>query len=261
MAVEDDAQLAALGYTAELPRNLSTLSLLGLAFVILNSWSVLASSLPLSLTLGLSSSVVWGLVIVGLGNVCLATSLAEFLSAYPTAGGQYHYVAAISPKRLSSPLSWVAGWLTTFGWITVTASAALMGSQLFLGLVYSRDTGHSPSRLMQYFLYVIFTLIGLASNYWMSSKLPTLNKAAWYWSILGFIAVPSIGYLFSVQPLADASFVFGYFDNRTSWPGKSKFYVGNAGLSNLDLADAIAWPLGFLQAAVALNGFDAVAHM
>jgi choline transport protein len=248
MAVEDDAQLAALGYTAELPRNLSTLSLLGLAFVILNSWSVLASSLPLSLTLGLSSSVVWGLLIVGLGNICLAASLAEFLSAYPTAG-------------LSSPLSWVAGWLTTFGWITVTASAALMGSQLFLGLLYSRDPGHSPSRLIQYFLYIIFTLIGLANNYWMSSKLPTLNKAAWYWSILGFVAVPTIGYLFSVQPLADASFVFGYFDNRTGWPGKSETAVGDPRLSNPDLSDAIAWPLGFLQAAVALNGFDAVAHM
>jgi len=86
---DDDAQLAALGHKGELQRNFSLLSMLGLAFAILNSWTALSSSLGLALGSGGSTSVIWGLVTAGICNLALAASLAEFLSAYPTAGGQY----------------------------------------------------------------------------------------------------------------------------------------------------------------------------
>jgi amino acid transporter len=33
--------------------------------------------------------VLWGLITAGICNLALAASLAEMLSAYPTAGGQY----------------------------------------------------------------------------------------------------------------------------------------------------------------------------
>lgn len=85
----DDAQLAALGHKGELNRNFSPLAMLGLAFAILNSWTALAASLSLALPSGGSSSVIWGLITAGVCNLSLAASLAEFLSAYPTAGGQY----------------------------------------------------------------------------------------------------------------------------------------------------------------------------
>ena len=58
--------------------------MLGLAFAILNSWTVLAASLSLALPAGGPSSVIWGLVTAGVCNLCLAASLAEMLSAYPT---------------------------------------------------------------------------------------------------------------------------------------------------------------------------------
>ena len=64
-----------------------------MSFAILNSWTALSASLSLALPSGGSTSVIWGLVTAGICNLCLAASLAEFLSAYPTAGGQYHWVA------------------------------------------------------------------------------------------------------------------------------------------------------------------------
>ncbi len=84
----DDAHLAALGVKQELRRNFSPLSMLGLAFAILNSWTALSASLSLALPSGGPTSVIWGLITAGVCNLCLAASLAEFLSAYPTAGGQ-----------------------------------------------------------------------------------------------------------------------------------------------------------------------------
>lgn len=79
---DDAAALAAMGHKQELQRNFSMLSMLGLAFAILNSWTALSASLSLALPSGGPTAVIWGLVTAGICNLCLAASLAEFLSAY-----------------------------------------------------------------------------------------------------------------------------------------------------------------------------------
>jgi len=99
--VDDAAALAALGHRQELQRNFSMLSMLGLAFAILNTWTALSASLTLALPSGGPSAVVWGLIVAGVFNLTLGASMAEFLSAYPTAGGQYHWAALISPPGWS----------------------------------------------------------------------------------------------------------------------------------------------------------------
>lgn len=96
--VEDADTLAALGHKQELKRNFSMISMLGLAFAILNTWTALSASLNLALPSGGPSAIIWGLITAGIFNLCLAASMAEFLSAYPTAGGQYHWAAIISWK-------------------------------------------------------------------------------------------------------------------------------------------------------------------
>lgn len=116
----DDATLAKLGHKAELDRNFSPLAMLGLAFAILNSWTALSASLSLALPSGGPVAVIWGLITAGICNLCLAASLAEFLSAYPTAGGQYHWVAVISWEKWVPLLSWICGWINVFGWIALT---------------------------------------------------------------------------------------------------------------------------------------------
>ena len=78
---EDAEALAHLGHKQELQRNFSMVSMLGLAFAILNSWTALSASLSLALPSGGPTSVIWGLVTAGICNLALAASLAEFLSA------------------------------------------------------------------------------------------------------------------------------------------------------------------------------------
>lgn len=100
----DDVLQAQLGHAPELKRNFSSLSMLGLAFAILNSWTALSASLSLALPSGGPTSVIWGLVTAGVCNLCLAASLAEFLSAWPTAGGQYrkcNFTFLIANEKIS----------------------------------------------------------------------------------------------------------------------------------------------------------------
>jgi amino acid permease (GABA permease) len=239
----DAQQLAALGHKAELKRNFSFLSMLGLAFAILNSWTALSASLSLALPSGGSTSVIWGLVTAGVCNLCLAASLAEFLSAYPTAGGQYHWVAVISWKRWVPLLSWITGWINTSGWIALVASGGLLGSQLIQGAISLYHPDYSPQRWHQFLIYIAYNVIAFCINAFMNGLLPYVNKTAITWSILGFVVI-SITVLSCAAPnYASAKFVFAEFINETGWP------------------DGIAWLLGLLQGGLGLTGFDAVAHM
>ena len=76
-----------------------------------------------------------GLITAGVCNLALAASMAEFLSAYPTAGGQYHWVAVISWPEWVPLLSWITGWINVSGWIALTASGGLLGSQFVVGVI------------------------------------------------------------------------------------------------------------------------------
>ena len=76
-----------------------------------------------------------GLITAGICNLALAASMAEFLSAYPTAGGQYHWVAVISWPKWVPLLSWITGWINVSGWIALTASGGLLGSQFVVGVI------------------------------------------------------------------------------------------------------------------------------
>ncbi|CZR69002.1 related to HNM1-Choline permease [Phialocephala subalpina] len=239
----DAAQLAALGHKSELNRNFSPLAMLGLAFAILNSWTALAASLSLALPSGGPTSVLWGLITAGVCNLCLAVSLAEFLSAYPTAGGQYHWVAVISWKRWVPLLSWITGWINTSGWIALVASGGLLGSQLIVGIISLVNANYTPQRWHQFLIYIGYNLVAFLINAFMTGALPLVTRGAFIWSILGFVVI-SITVLSCSSPnYSSAEFVFTEFLNETGWP------------------DGIAWLLGLLQAGLGLTGFDAVAHM
>lgn len=60
-------------------------------------------------------SVIYGFILVFILQSFVGASLAEFVSAYPTEGGMYHWIAAIAPKKYNSLLSFATGWCTVFG--------------------------------------------------------------------------------------------------------------------------------------------------
>ncbi|KAI8932971.1 hypothetical protein NX059_010439 [Plenodomus lindquistii] len=241
--LDDEAQLQALGHKGELERNFSLLSMLGLAFAILNSWTALSTSLGLALNSGGSTSVIWGLVTAGICNLCLAASMAEFLSAYPTAGGQYHWVAVITPKRWVPLASWITGWINVSGWIALTTSGGLLASQLISGLIslYHPDFVLKPYQI--WLIYTLWTIIAFVVNAFLNRLLPYVNRGAFIWSIGGFVVICITVLACSSPNYASAEFVFTEFINETGWP------------------DGIAWLLGLLQGGFGLTGYDAVAHM
>lgn len=241
--LDDSAALAQLGHKQELQRNFSMVSMLGLAFAILNTWTALSASINLALISGGPSAAIWGLIVAGICNLCLSASLAEFLSAYPTAGGQYHWAALVSWPRYARGLSYITGWINAAGWVALAATGPLLGSTFVMNIIAFMNPDYEAEAWHQFLIYLGFTSIALMVNSFATRLLPLFNQAAFLWSMAGFIII-SITVLACAAPnYQSGAFVYGKFVNEVQWP------------------DGLAWLLGLLQGAFGLTGFDATAHM
>jgi len=83
-----ETETADLGYKPELLRNRSTLQVAFMSFVLASIPYGLATTLIFPLVGGGPVNIIWGWVAVSLITVCVAASLGEITSVYPTAGGK-----------------------------------------------------------------------------------------------------------------------------------------------------------------------------
>ena len=79
------------------------------------------------------AGVIYGYLVVWFGTVSVFTVLSELVSIAPTSGGQYHWVAMLSPPRLSRLLSYISGWLTLCGWLASLGSGCFLTGGLIQG--------------------------------------------------------------------------------------------------------------------------------
>ncbi|KFY50299.1 hypothetical protein V496_09408 [Pseudogymnoascus sp. VKM F-4515 (FW-2607)] len=225
-----------------LQQRFSTLSTVAMAFAILNTWIALAGSIGLILPSGSSVVFLYGFIFCVLCCFCVAASLGELSSIWPTAGGQYHFVFALCTDKWKKPTSFLVGWTSIAGWLVVVTVQGYFAA-LFIcaaAVVASNETFEiTPARTYGIFLAILtFTT---AVNIWGNKILGKWNDAALYWSILGVVVISVV--LLSTSEKTDAEFVFTNFQNQTGWP------------------DGMSWMLGLLQSALSLIAFDVVLHM
>ncbi|WVR08379.1 hypothetical protein IAU60_005434 [Kwoniella sp. DSM 27419] len=105
--------------------------------------TIVLSSVPYGLsttffyTLGNGGAMVaiWDWIIMSCIYVCVAVSLGEIASQYPVSGGVYYWSYMLSPTRLRPMVSWIVGWLSVVGNITVTLAVNFATAQLILSSV------------------------------------------------------------------------------------------------------------------------------
>ncbi|KAF8545062.1 amino acid permease-domain-containing protein [Trichophaea hybrida] len=228
----DSQQVKNVGYEQELVRNHSRWSLLELAFIILNTWVALAASLNLALPSGGPSVVLWGLVVSGFCSGCLAASMAEFASAYPIAAGQYYWVAIVSSSEWAPILSWVCGWVNVVGWVFRVGAVGSLAAIIIMGMASTMNPTYIMEDWHIFLVYIALSLVVFSINAFANRLLPSINRAALLWSLIGFVVI-AITALVSAAP---------------------KFQTGN-------LPTGLAWVIGLLQGTLCLIGYDAPAHL
>jgi amino acid transporter len=108
------------------------------------------------------ANVIWGWVAICAIILCVAVSLAEITSVFPTAGGVYYQTFVSSPTWCRRILSWVCGWSYTAGQIMITLSVNFSTTQFFVASlnVFEKMPGVGITDYFEaYHVFLIFLAI------------------------------------------------------------------------------------------------------
>jgi choline transport protein len=106
---KDAAILAALGKKQMLRRNFGFISTVGFLSSMMATWETEGFLIQGGLLNGGPVALVYGFILCFFGSLATSASIAELASIFPTASGQYHFVALLSPRPYRKFLSWITG--------------------------------------------------------------------------------------------------------------------------------------------------------
>jgi amino acid permease (GABA permease) len=223
---EADAKLAVMGYKAELPRSLSFFSVLGLSFAIMGVPVGESTTLSIGLINGGPVTIFYGWILLTIISICIAASLAEICSVYPTSGGVYYWSAMLENKKWSPITSWIAGWLDLVGNWTLTTSIYFGGAQLVLSAVGLWNETYVPAAWHVVLVYCSLLLIALLINIFGAKYLDLINSICIYWTVASVLII-LVTVLIMAKGKRSARYVFTEYDTiRAGWPVGWAFFVG-----------------------------------
>ncbi|KAJ5762825.1 hypothetical protein N7533_001506 [Penicillium manginii] len=210
----DDAQLIAMGKKPELQRVYNTWTLCAYQVMISASWSCLIVLYSTIFDVGGPFGLVWATLIVSIGQTLLMTSLAEYCSIWPTAGGQQYYTQALATGRSRPFLSYLVGWAIMVGEISTGSSCALNSAQIIASFV---QIAHPNIEWKSWMTWLLYTglLIGPVITNLNQRWLPGVNLFGAIWVVGGGVAWAIV--FIVMAPKHDAKVIFTEFLNNTGY--------------------------------------------
>ena len=236
----DEATLHRMGYAQELARRMSGFSNYAISLSII---CILAGGIT-SFHVGFCSV---GGAAIGIGwpvscllSLVVAATMAQVASAFPTAGGLYHWASILGGRGWG----WVTGWLNLIGLITVVA-AVNAGAWDFIEGAFAVKANAAVKIIgvgLMTFSQAVLNHKGIR----LTTRLTDFSG----WLILVVAVVLTVGMLCYAGRFDFARLVT--FTN----------YSGDAGANVVPRVENIGWlfALGLLLPAYTITGFDASAH-
>ncbi|EXJ94240.1 hypothetical protein A1O1_02633 [Capronia coronata CBS 617.96] len=224
-SIDDVRILDQLGYKPELDRNRSMLTLLfqslAIAAIPYGEGAPLISAIygggPLSIFVG------W--IIVLILDECVALSLGELASKYPTSAGPYYWSFQVATKG-KTVLSFITGWTWLIGNWTITLSVNFGFASLIAGTVamYHPDWVAKDWQLL--LIFYAICLITLVICTFGNRFLPMVDTICAAWTALSIIVI-----LIALSVKADAGrhsagYALGHYDKSFSGWGGFTFFIG-----------------------------------
>ncbi|KAI9842349.1 MAG: hypothetical protein M1838_003165 [Thelocarpon superellum] len=226
------------------PKVLSAFVILCAGFNICNTWTGLASTLALGISQGGPLNVVYGLVVMFFLLGASALSLAEMAARYPTAGGQYHWTAILSPQRASRYLSYACGSTNFFSWIAVCASVTLIPPQQVVGVIAYYHPEYTIQRWHVFLMYQGLNIFVVAYNTLLLRRAPWTHDIGFVLSLTSFFVI-TVACLAIAYPKQSNSYVWTNFVNDSGWSSDGLVFLTglinpNFGLAGIDGAVHLA---------------------
>jgi amino acid transporter len=176
---DDDAQLAALGYSGEFHRSMGLWANMALGFTYLSPLVGVYSLFAYSLSIGGPPSI-WWIVIVGIGQLLVALVFGEVVSQYPLAGGIYPWTRRLWNRRYAWLVSWIYIWAVI---VTITAVAQFGGG--FVAALF--DLEATPGVVLA--TAVALLVVAFAVNYSGTRTLARIAQIGLLAELIGVIAL------------------------------------------------------------------------
>jgi amino acid transporter len=240
---EDTKQLHAMGYAQELARSMGGFSNFAISFSIICILSGGINSLAQATSGAGGASIGIGWPLGCLVSGVFAIAMAQIASAYPTAGGLYHW-GSILGNRFTG---WLTAWFNLLGLVTVLGAINVGTYYFFLGAFGARFGITDSMQTLVLFLSLITGLMALINHFGigLTAKLTDFS---------GYL-IFATALVLTVACLAYApSYEFGRLFTFSNYSGE---------------AGANVWPpvsggwvfaLGLLLPIYTITGYDASAH-
>ncbi|CAH0023191.1 unnamed protein product [Clonostachys rhizophaga] len=238
----DEERLAQMGHKQELERTFSLVPLTALCLCLMATWEALSTVIAAALASGGPPCLFYNYVLSFICTVCVAASLGELASIYPTSGGQYHWTAALAPPSTKSFAAFATGWISVGGQTILTASAAFAAGLQFQACITLNHDDYVPERWQGMLFYWAVLVYALVMNIWGFKLLPHVNIVSGVIHISGFLAI--LVTLGVMSEKNTAAFVFTEFQNNSGWT-----------------SDGISWLVGLQSAVYPFLGYDAASHV
>ncbi|KAF2491701.1 amino acid transporter [Lophium mytilinum] len=226
----------------------SVWSLLAVAFTCGNAPITLLASLAAGISNGGAPLFIYGTIVVAAASACVACSLAELSSAFPHAGGQFHWMTRLTPERYRRPLSYLVAFLSWAGAVVTCASAMLTVPLMVIGMISMNYPDIVIDRWMVFVGYQCTNIFCAIFNC-VERVLPKIALANLVVAVAATITI-FISVLVASPTKQSAEFVFVAYENSSGWSDGIAFLTGllaaNWGFSCIDsithLADEVPEP-------------------
>ena len=224
-STEEADALGHLGYKQELSRNRSMFTLLFQSLAIAAIPYGEGSPLMSAIYGGGQLAIFVGWIVACILSECVALSLSELASRYPTSAGPYYWSFQIA-SRGKPVLSFITGWTWLIGNWCITLSVNFGMASLLAGTVamYHPDWTATPWQLLLIFYAICLgsMVIVAFGNRW----LPMVDTICAAWTAVSIVII-----LIALSAKADAGRhsardALGYYDASLSGYGGFSFFIG-----------------------------------
>lgn len=246
-ATEDEKLLHSMGYAQELLRRMSGFSNFAISFSIICILAGGITSLQLGVSAvgGAAAGIVWPIGVAF--SLIIALCMAQIASAFPTAGGLYHWSSILGGRAWG----WATAWFNLGGLIFVTAAVNVGAYGLFVNFV-GPMVGIDPAKLTVTHQIIGVTLISASQALFnhLGIRLTTLLTDFSGYLIFALAVLLTLAMLFGA-PHIELGRLFT-FTNESGDAGGG-VWPENGSLLTMFLL-GLMWPI------YTITGFDASAH-
>ena len=224
--IDEADATAILGYKQELKRNRSLFTLLFQTLAIAAIPFGEGAPLLVAIYGGGQLSIFVGWLIILILDECVAVSLSELASRYPTSAGPYYWSFQLAEDRHRTVLSFITGWIWLIGNWTITLSVNFGLASLIAATaaMYHPDFAATSWQLLLIFyaiLLISFVICAFGNRF-----LPMVDTVCAAWTGISIFIILIALSVAAKAGRHSASYTLGNYDKSFSGWGGFTFFIG-----------------------------------